>query len=244
MSDASYKLAGQEIPATTGDDLVRFVRALGKHRYVSGRLHLVHAFAIDAASKARPDEALTEAASWAKRVLDDSSIDRGSKDERLLRRANDVELVAVLTAFWSDGPWRGTAAHVLADHLADIDCEVDFRRPPFDETTEDDIFPVLVDAGWELLPLAQLDATRHRGVFDAFDDVLSFDVAKFEEENAVPARPTLHELPLLGARELMGSLDDLETSPFVLWATGHETYLDYVLRGVLKVSGLTETPPA
>ena len=49
------------------------------------------------------------------------------------------------------------------------------------------MFPVLVDAGWELLPLsARSIPERHKGAIGAFEDALAFDVAKFEEENALP----------------------------------------------------------
>jgi uncharacterized membrane protein (GlpM family) len=67
---------GEEIEAATGAELVRFVRALGQHRYVAGRLHLVHAFAIEAACAAGSDseaEALAEAKTWAATVLVDDA---------------------------------------------------------------------------------------------------------------------------------------------------------------------------
>lgn len=60
-------------------------------------------------------------------------------------------------------------------------------------------------------------------------------------ENAVPAVVTLHELPLLGAVDLLAAIDprtEQVRAPFVLWQEGHPTYLDYVLRGVLKVAKL------
>jgi hypothetical protein len=239
-------LIGEEIEAATGAELVRFVRALGQHRYVAGRLHLVHAFAIEAAcaagSNAEPEaEALAEAKAWATTVLADDAIDRASKDERLYRRVTDAELVAVLSAFWNEGERRERASVSLAKRLVEIGVEPpDLARLPFDESAEEDMFPVLIDAGWELLPLTALDAERHKGAMGAFEDALAFDVAKFEEENAVPPPVTLHELPALGALELLAALDewgDLR-APFVLWTSGNETYVDYVLRGVRKVAKL------
>ena len=240
-------MIGEEIEAATGAELVRFVRALGQHRYVGGRLHLVHAFAIEAAcaaldaldADALDAEALAEAKAWAAAVLADDAIDRASKDERLCRRVTDAELVAVLSAFWNEGERRERACVALANRLAEIGVEPpDLERLPFDESSEDDMFPVLIDAGWELLPLAALDAERHKGAMGAFEDALAFDVAKFEEQNAVPPPVTLHELPALGAVELLAALDewgDLR-APFVLWTSGNETYVDYVLRGVRKVA--------
>ncbi len=236
-------MIGHEVDAVSGEQLVRFVRALGQHRYVASRLHLVHAFAIEAASAASEfepqDPALTEAKAWAAGVLADDAIDRASKDERLYRRATDPELVAVLAAFWNDGERRETASLALATRLAEIGVPPPhLERLPFDESSEDDMFPVLVDAGWELLPLTGLDPERHKGALGAFDDALAFDVAKFEEENAVPPPVTLHELPALGAIELLAAVDgDGEVrAPFVLWTSGNEVYVVYVLRGVLKAA--------
>jgi len=47
----------------------------------------------------------------------------------------------------------------------------------------------------------------------------------------VPPRTTLHELPALGATELLAS-----PTSFVLWTEGREAYVDYVLRGVLRAA--------
>ncbi len=230
-------MIGHEIEARNGEELTRFVRALGQHRYVASRCHLVHAFAIEAAGIAG-DPALAEARAWAEQVLADPAIDRSSKDERLFRRATDAELVAVLGAFWMPGPQRDSAAVTLAMRLAEIGvAPPDQAAVPFDEALEEDMFPVLVDAGWELLTLRALDPERHRGAMAAFDDGLAFDVAKFEEETAIPEAITLHELPAIGATELLMALDeDAVREPFVLWTAGHATYVDYVLRGILKIA--------
>ena len=233
-------MIGHEIDARNGEELVRFVRALGQHRYVASRLHLVHAFAIEAAGIAG-DPALADARAWAEGVLADPEIDRASKDERLHRRVTEAELVAVLAAFWTPGAQRESAAITLALRLAEIGVEPpDPADVPFDEDAEEDVFPILIDAGWELLPLRGLDPERHRGAVAAFGDALAFDVAKFDEESAVPETVTLHELPALGAIELLTALDEdgAVRAPFVLWTAGHETYVDYVLRGVLKVAKL------
>lgn len=205
-----------------GPTLVRFVKTLGQHRYCASRLHLAHAFAVDAAGD------LGEASDWARRALG-GTLDVGSKDERLYRKVSDAELVAILDAFW--GSSRGHDR--LRAHLDGIG--VTPGSTPFDEGAEDDVFPVLVDAGWELLPLAKLERERHRGAIDAFDD---FEVARFEEESAIPPLVTLHELPTLGPTELLAAYDEEGKlrAPFVLWQEGHETYLDYVLRGVLRAA--------
>ncbi|AKV02919.1 hypothetical protein AKJ09_09582 [Labilithrix luteola] len=234
-------MIGHEIEVPSGEGLVRLVRALGQHRYVASRLHLVHAFTIEAACAAGPSDALTDARAWAEGVLANASIERDSKDERLYRKATDAELVVVLSAFWNPGPTRGRAKAALEARLREIGVDPDDRnREAFDEAHEEDLFPVLVDAGWELLPLRALDPERHKGAMSAFDDGFAFDVAKFEEENAVPPLVTLHEMPALGAVELLHAVDEAGALgvPFVLWANGNETYLDYVLRGVLKIAKL------
>jgi hypothetical protein len=233
-------LIGYELEDYRGGDLVRFVRTLGQHRYVASRLHLVHAFAIEAAAAARPAAALAEAADWARRAIGSGVIDLGSRDERLYRRASDAELVAVLEAFWDDGEDgnRAAARAQLEERLAAIGAAPDpTRAAPFDEACEEELFPVLVDAGWELLPLAHLDPSRHRGAIQSFDD---FEVARFEEESAIPPLVTLHELPLLGGVELAHAFDadGRGRAPFVLWQQGHAEYLDYVLRGILRAAKL------
>lgn len=240
-------MKGHEIYAESAEQLVRFVRALGQHRYVASRLHLVHAFAIEAACappELEPeDPALAEAKAWAAGVLADASIDKGSKDERLYRRVTDAELVAVLAAFWNDRERRERTSLALAERLVEIGVPPpDLDALPFDESCEDDVFPILVDAGWELLSLSALDPERHKGAINAFGDALAFDVAKFEEDNHVPPVVTLHELPALGAIELLAALDGdgRLRAPFVLWASGNETYVDYVLRGVRKAAKLEE----
>jgi hypothetical protein len=232
-------MEGYELLGRTGEELVRFVRALGSHRYVGSRLHLVHAFVFDAARGEGADPVLAEAFAWTAEVLADPTVDQASKDERLHRRASDAELVAVLSQFWLPGPASVASRARLINHLASIDCApVDPGRLPFDESDEEDVFPVLVDAGWELLPLSALDPERHRGAIAAFDD---FEVARFEEEDETPPATTLHELPVLGAVELALAFDDQgwTRAPFVLWQSGHPTYLDYVLRGVLRAAKLT-----
>ena len=233
---------GFELDDVTGEELVRFVRALGKHRYVDGRLHVVHAFAVEAAHAATADPALDDAAAWASRVVS-GPIDLATKDERLFRKVTDPELVAVLDAFWSAGERRSVAQDKLRARLAaiDVDLAVECERLPFDEDREDDVFPILVDAGWELVPIARFDRERHKGAIDAFGDEVGYQGAKFDEENAIPPLVHLHELPVLGATELLAAIDD-ETNklraPFVLWQAGNETYLDYLLRGVMRAAKL------
>jgi hypothetical protein len=220
------------------DEALRVVRALGAHRYIAGRVHLVHALAL-ASVPDGTDDALLEAKTWAREVLSDPKIDASSRHESLWRRASDAELVAVLAAFWAPGSAAGHAQDALLDLLERHDLRPGSHEP-FDESSEDDIHPVLVDAGWELLALSELDPVRHAGGIAAFGDALSFESARFEEETAIPREATLYELPAMGAVELLRGADpdgDL-VEPLFVWAQGNETLLDYVLRGVRRAAKL------
>jgi hypothetical protein len=170
--------------------------------------------------------------------LADASIDKSSRDERLLRRATHKEMAAVVAAFWSGSETEKVHA-TLQRLLEGVDRGAG-ERAPFDEGSEDELFPVLIDAGWELLPLASLDPERHRGAIEAYGEEIAWLSAKFEEENAVPPRVALMELPLLGDVELLSATDEFGAlrEPLVVWAEGDETYVDYILRGVLRAAKL------
>ncbi|HEY3822696.1 MAG TPA: hypothetical protein VGL81_36275 [Polyangiaceae bacterium] len=233
------------LAATRADEALRVVKALGSHRYVAGRLHLVHALAFGSVRGEVPG--LAEAQAWAKATLARDDVDPSSRDEALWRRATDAELVAVLDAFWTPGETASDARHGLRNLLQRYDLRLS-EHAPFDESAEDEMHPLLIDAGWELLPLAALDPQRHRGAMDAFGDALAFESARFEEETAIPPPTYLYELPALSPVELLlgASGDDgaLAGAPLVVWADGHETYLDYVLRGVRRAAKLPERDDA
>ncbi len=217
----------------TGEQAVRVVRALGGHRYVLGRCHEVHAFAVDAARPRLPPDA--EIVLWAEKVLEDPKIDKLSRDPLLIRRATDAELVTILSAVWSPHEHIEEVHDRLTDHLAFVE---ESERPPFDDGADEDMFPILIDAGWELLPLALLDEERHKGVVESFADRLSFESARFVEEDSVPAKTYLMELPPIGQSELVYAVDedgDL-VAPLCVWADGPPSYLDYVLRGVTRAA--------
>jgi len=235
-------MLARTLPVRTGEEAVRVVRALGTHRYVHGRLHTVHALAYDAADAGHGEElpaALAAGCAWARETLADPSVEPDSRDPRLFRTASGDELVALLATFWTHA--RAGVADRAHDRLLAKAHELGFELPPhepFDEAFEDDMHPVLVDAGWELLPLAALDPTRHRGAIEAYGEPILYESARFEEENALPPRVTLQELPALGLVELLLGVDadgDL-TEPLVVWTEGDDVYVDYVLRGVLKVA--------
>jgi len=203
----------RDLPAEDADSILRVVRALGKHRYVAGRVHMVHALAAH------------DLFDWAREVIADESIDKASRDERLVRRVSDEELHAVLAHYWSEAT-GAEACDGLLERLEAFGVEV----VPGEED-EEDTFPLLVDAGWELLPLAELDPERHRGAIEAFGESIHYDVAKFEEQEHLPPVVHLQELPAIGAGELIRGLD-----PLSLWLSGNETYQDYVIRGVLRAA--------
>ena len=228
-------MEGRELPVRDGDEAARVVRALGKHRYIAGRMHLVHAFAYAALAEDAPDAA--SAVAWARAVLHDATIDKGSRDERLMRASTEPEVAAVLAAFWGTGATRDQAHARLREHLAAADIPLP-DHAPFDEAREEEAFPVLVDAGWELHPLATLDPERHKGAILAFGEPILFEAARFEEESDVSGMAYLQELSALGPAELLrGSGDDgALTAPFTVWTSGPEAYHDYLLRGVLRAA--------
>ena len=216
-------MQARELPVVTVDEAKRVVRALGKHRYVAGRCHFVHALA--AATDERDESDL---ARWARGVLADETVDKASRDERLVRRATEEEVCSVLSAFWGES--AVAARDVLLERLERFDVDVAFSE-------EDDVFPLLVDAGWELLPLAELDAERHRGAIEAFGEPILFEAARFEEQEHLPPAVHLQELDALGVSELLrGAIGGELVSPLTLWLSGNETYQDYVVRGVLRAA--------
>ncbi len=217
------------LPVQTADDVARLVRALGKHRYVAGRAIYIHALAADLGGD-------SELETWARATLADPELDAASRDERLLRRATEEELALVLLAHWGTDPGPRTR---LAERLAELELEVPDSEP-FDADAEEDMHPLLVDAGWELIPLSELDPERHKGAIAAFSDPLWFESAKFEEENAIPKPAYLQELPALGPVELLRGCPAGElAAELVLWTAGEPTYQDYVLRGVFRAAKLT-----
>lgn len=214
----------RELPVGNVDGALAVVRAMGKHRYVAGRTHFVHALAA------------CDCFDWARDVIDDDAIDKASRDERLVRRASEEELCAVLDWFWNEST-RERAADTLFARLDAFGVDVRVPPDPFDE--DDDAFPVMIDAGFELLGLAELDSERHRGAIESFGERIRYDVARFEEEEHLPRVTHLQELPIIGVSELVRGAERGELAwPLALWLSGNETYQDYVIRGVLRAAKL------
>jgi hypothetical protein len=225
------------LPVSTAAEVIRVVRALGGHRYVAGRLVVVHALAFDAIDLPDAPLAAGEALSWARRALGPSDIDPASKDPRLYRSASPDEVTAVLEAFWTPGSRADQVHERLMSRLESLGLDVGVHAP-FDEAAEDDIHPCLIDAGWELHPLSVLDPERHKGAILAFDEPILFEAARFEEESAIPPIRHLQELPAFGPVELLRGVDPdgALLEPLVLWTEGNEIYQDYVLRGALRAA--------
>ncbi len=237
-------MIARELPLTSAEEAVRLLRALGGHRYVAGRLVLVHAFAVAALDEPGAPAALGEAIAWARSVLADPTVDLASKDERLLRAASPEEATSLLLGFWSASTPADRAHERLMDRLYALGLEVG-SHTPFDAEAEDDIHPILVDAGWELRPLATLDSERHKGAIDAFGEPILFEAARFEEESSIPPLRYLQELPAFGPAELLRGVDANGSlvEPLVLWTEGHEVYQDYVVRGAVRAARAPRVSP-
>jgi hypothetical protein len=223
------------------DQALRLVRALGAHRYIAGRLHLVHALCIASIG----DDAggtLADARAWAVATTDHRppGLEVASRDERLWRACSEPEIAAVLDAYWTPGARSRSTREALRERLERHGLVPPDGAAPFDEALEDQIHPMMLDAGWQLLDLGELDPERHRGAIAAFGDDLAFESAVFEEETAIPPPVHLCELPAIGAVELLRGADDTGklAEPWVVWVEGDEIYLDYVLRGVRRAAKL------
>ncbi|MFO0666437.1 MAG: hypothetical protein U0174_20950 [Polyangiaceae bacterium] len=218
------------------EDIVRLIRSLGAHRYVAKADVRVHALVIDGSGEVA---GLEDAQAQARTVLADGSCDPASRAPELWIEIGHKELAALLEAYWcTEGAEARRAA--LKTRLESLELPIDAECTLFDEGREQDIHPVLVDAGWELFRLSELDPERHRGVIDAFDDALSFASARFEEESAIPPPEAYAlELPAFGAEEVLFAPERAPV-PFVVWVNGPEPYLDYLLRGVAKVAKIAE----
>lgn len=216
-------MEGRELDITRVDDVLKAVKALGAHRYVAARKHMVHALVLVGSER---DE-------WARGVLANEDIDAASRDERLWRACTEAEVCDVLRRFWGEESER--VRHELADRLEQLELPLP-RADAFDASGEEDIHPMLVDAGWELLPLRELHPERHKGLLDWYEDRTHLENARFEEENAIPPLVHLQELPAIGPRELLfGAAHGELVSPLVVWCAGDPVYHDYILSGVMKI---------
>jgi hypothetical protein len=139
-------------------------------------------------------------------VLTNADIDPTSRDERLWHAASEPQVALLLEAFWTPGSVADRAHDRLIERLSGAGLDPGSHEP-FDERVEDDVHPVLVDAGWELLPLAALDAERHKGLIASFGEAIEFEAARFEDDTAIPPPRYLQELPAIGPVELLRAVD-------------------------------------
>lgn len=151
------------IPSRDADAVCRLIRALGSNRYVAGAAHDVHAFVLSSVPRLCPDLSSRAAA-----ILDGGTVDCTSRDERLYLRVSSRELSEILRGFWID-EHRAEYRQALRNNFERFSIE-NVELPLFDEAAEDYLYPVLIDAGWELHALSELDPERHRGVFEAYGD--------------------------------------------------------------------------
>jgi hypothetical protein len=219
-----------DLDVTDVDAALRVVRALGAHRYVASRMHLVHALVLR--------EIAGEPGAWAQGVLADGAIDASSRDERLWRKCTEAEVTEALALFWAAADEGARARERLADALERLELPLP-SLDPFDPEGEEDLHPVLLDVGWELVSLRALDPIRHKGLIDWWGDPVLLESARFEEENAIPPVAHLQELPVLGPRELLfGASGGSLVESLVVWTEGPATYHEYVLAGVRRAAKL------
>jgi hypothetical protein len=222
-----------EIAEYNHDNLRRLVRSISQNRYVAGTYHELHVFAVVAAEVTANQPAM---AKWANAVLADSSIDKASRDPRLLYRANADEVAFVLRQFWTDD--AAAAAIRLRALFAAAELDLPDLAPTFDEAHEEQAFPRMVDVGVELLRLSALDPERHRGAINRYDTAFEFATAAHVEETSLPEPPpALIELPLFTAAELLHPPASWDC-PVPIWVQGDPRYVEYVLEGAFRAAGL------
>jgi hypothetical protein len=213
--------------ARTLDEIERLLRALGKHRYVREvdlRLH----WTVDRAL-ADLSPFTQHAALFDKRRKSEPSLEIASRDPSLWRKASIDEIVAVLRAFWTPSEAAQKYKKRLIDALAETGLP-----PPFAASADEPPHPELVLLDWELLPVDELDADRHRGALEAMEEA-------GEEVNA--SAPVYQEGPILAAPELCDGAPGGELAEeLFIWSDGPYSYSDYVFRGAAKVAKLDGPP--
>lgn len=230
-----------EIPARTVDELGRFLRALGKNRYVESVDHRLHvsvdralARGLGAFVPGSPHERVAHAASELEALLRRApDLDPGSRDPRLFRAATLDEIVLVLRSFWED-EHRERASAWLAEALASFGLSLG-EHEPFGAAPDETVHPELVLLDWTLLPVDELDPELHAGALAAMED---------SGDEATPGEALFVEGPLLAYPELAlasprgHSQPALPEGAFLVWCDGPYSYADYVLRGACKAAKL------
>lgn len=217
--------------ARTLDELGRLLRALGKHRYVEEVDHRVH-WMVDEVLRDRPLFAPHAAAFDARRARE-RGLDTASRDPSLWRPAPLDEIMAALSAFWTDPD-----APELRERLREVVTAAGLPLPdhaPFESSPESPPHPELIQLDWVLLPVDELDADRHRGALEAMEEQA--------EEVTSPSAPIYQEGPTLALPELCAGMVGGElAAEWVVWSEPPYAYADYVLRGASKAAKLDEPP--
>ena len=218
-------------PCKTADEVSALLRALGKHRYLREADHRLH-WMLDAALRDEEPFASQARAFEARRAAD-PSLDPSSYDPALWRPVSAEDLARVLTAFWEPGPRAAAASARLLSLVAEHGLPLP-EHAPFEGDPEYPDHPALVQLGWTLHAIEDLDAERHAGALAAME-------AAGEEVDMGAA--VEQEGPDLGVAELTrGAPRGVLTGEFLIWADGPYSYNDYVFRGACKVAKLPDPP--
>jgi hypothetical protein len=222
---------GWSFAARTLDEVVRLLRAAGKHRYVREVDHRIH-WAVDAALAELPEIA-PHAARFEARRAREPELELASRDPTLWRAATIDEIALVLGAFWTPDD----AARRHADRLLATIARTGLppaAHAPFQSSPDEPPHPELLMLDWVLYPVDELDSERHAGALNAMGAA---------GEEVSPSAPIFQEGPTLSAPELCaGAPNGLLVEDFVLWSEQPYAYADYVFLGVSKAAKLVDPP--
>ncbi|MDC0749494.1 hypothetical protein [Polyangium mundeleinium] len=217
--------------ARTLEEIERLLRALGKHRYVREVDHRIH-WTVDRALADLPAFA-PHAQAFAARRSREKGLEVASRDPSLWRSATADDVCAVFRAFWTPGESAERYKQALRAALAETGLPP-ANHEPFEASADEPPHPELVLLDWELFPVDELDADRHRGALEAMEEA-------GEEVDA--SAPVFQEGPILAAPELFDGAPGGELrEDFFVWSDGPYSYSDYVFRGAAKVAKLAEPP--
>ncbi|MBK9261350.1 MAG: hypothetical protein IPM54_16295 [Polyangiaceae bacterium] len=217
--------------ARTIDDIERLLRALGKHRYVREVDHRLH-FTIDQTLADLPQFA-PHASVFEERRRKEKNLEPESRDPSLWRSASLDEIMAVFRAFWTPGPDAERRKDRLREAIEKLGLPA-IEHEPFDASADEPPHPELILLDWELYPVDELDADRHRGALEAMEEA---------QEEVDASAPVYQEGPLITVPELcLGAPNGVLETDFLVWSDGPYSYSDYVFRGAAKAAKLTEPP--
>jgi hypothetical protein len=151
----------------------------------------------------------------------------------LWRSASIEDIVTALRAFWVPGADAERRKNRLRELIEQLGLPR-MDHAPFEASADEPPHPELIQLDWELFPVDELDADRHRGALEAMEEAQ-------EEVNA--SAPVYQEGPLITVPELCdGAAGDGISVDFLVWSDGPYSYSDYVFRGASKVAKLSEPP--